>query len=409
MAVSDDKRLAGLLHEALLDDDGFLREMLRTSLQEFLEAEMTEHLGVSSHVRSNERRGYRNGFKPRQLKTRIGTLDLMVPQDREGTFQTELFERYQRSEKALVSALMQMYVEGVSTRKVKAVTEELCGTSFSKSTVSRLVVSLDVELDAWRQRRLEVAIPYLLVDARYEKVRVNGRIQSMGVLVVKGIRADGLREILAVSMADSENETSYDELFSSLKDRGLHGVQLVISDDHKGLVNSVKRNFQGVAWQRCQVHYTRNALGKVARKYHADLAQDLRTVFNSENLEWAKKAVEEVVHGWALSHPDLADWIEETIEDTLACYAFPKAHHKRIRSTNSLERFNQELKRRTRVVRIFPNSASCLRLVTAMSIEQSEEWLSSTKKYLDMSEVNQAARVADSRYAPAGHTSEEIM
>jgi len=186
-------------------------------------------------------------------------------------------------------------------------------------------------------------------------------------------------------------------------------VQLVISDDHKGLVNSVKRNFQGVAWQRCQVHYTRNALGKVARKYHADLAQDLRAVFNSENLEWAKKAVEEVVHGWALSHPDLADWIEETIEDTLACYAFPKTHHKRIRSTNSLERFNQELKRRTRVVRIFPNAASCLRLVSAMSIEQSEEWLSSTRKYLDMSEVNQAAHTASRSAATAGHTQAGIM
>ena len=171
-----------------------------------------------------ERRGYRNGFKPRQLKTRIGTLELMIPQDREGTFQTELFERYQRSEKALVSASMQMYVEAVSTRKAKA--EELCGTSFSKSTVSRLVVSLDDELEAWRKKRLEMAIPYLLVDARYEKVRVNGRIPSMGVLVVKGIRADGLREILTVSMADTENETSYDELFKSLKHRGLHGVQL---------------------------------------------------------------------------------------------------------------------------------------------------------------------------------------
>ena len=220
---------------------------------------------------------------------------------------------------------------------------------------------------------MEQAIPYLLVDARYEKVRFNGRIQSMGVLVVKGVRSDGLREILAVSVADSENETSYDELFSSLKDRGLHGVQLVVSDDHKGLVNSVRRNFQGAAWQRCQVHYTRNATGKVGSRYQADLARDLRAVFNAQDLTWAKKAVDEVIARWVLSHPDPADWLDETIEDTLACYAFPKAHHKRIRSTNSLERFNQELKRRTRVVRIFPNAAACLRLITAMSIEQSEE------------------------------------
>lgn len=407
MAGVDDKRLAGLLHEALVDEDGFLREVLWRALQEFLEAEMTEHLGVSPHIRSSERRGYRNGHKPRQLKTRIGTLELLVPQDREGTFRTELFERYQRSEKALVSALMQMYIEGVSTRKVKAVTEQLCGTSFSKSTVSRLVVTLDEELSAWRERPLEQAIPYLLVDARYEKVRFNGRIQSMGVLVVKGVRADGHREILAVSMADTENETSYNELFQSLKDRGLHGVQLVVSDDHAGLVNSVKKNFQGVAWQRCQVHYTRNASGKVGARYQADLARDLRAVFNAQDLSWARNAVREVVARWALSHPDLADWLEETIEDTLACYSFPKAHHKRIRSTNSLERFNQELKRRTRVVRIFPNAASCLRLITAMSIEQSEEWLASNRRYLDMSEVNN--HQAGSRYAPASHTQEENM
>jgi putative transposase len=241
----------------LLDDPAFLREIVERVLQQLLEAEMTEHIGAAPYERTAERKGQRNGHKPRALRTRVGTLNLLVPQDREGTFSTGLFARYQRNEKALCLALMEMYVEGVSTRKVKDVTERLCGTSFSKSLVSSLATRLDAELEAWRSRPLEAeAYPYLFVDARYEKVRVGYRVVSQGVLIASAVRApDGLREILGVEVADTESEATYQDLFRSLKERGLKGVELVVSDDHEGLKAAVFRHFQGASWQRCQVHY----------------------------------------------------------------------------------------------------------------------------------------------------------
>ncbi len=231
----------------LLDDPAFLREIVERMLQEFLEAEMTEHVGAAPYERTTERKGQRNGHKPRTLRTRVGTLNLLVPQDREGTFSTRLFSRYQRNEKALVLALMEMYVEGISTRKVKDVTEKLCGTSFSKSLLSSLAARLDSELQSWRSRPLEAeAYPYLFVDARYEKVRVDHRIVSQGVLIVSAVRApDGFREILGVEVADTESEAAYQELFRSLKERGLSGVDLVVSDDHEGLKAAIFRHFQG--------------------------------------------------------------------------------------------------------------------------------------------------------------------
>jgi transposase-like protein len=384
MAQVEDTRLVTSVGEALLDDPMFLRDIVATALQEMLEAGMTEHLNADPHERTSGRRGYRNGYKPRQLKMRVGTVDLLVPQDRDGTFKPELFDRYQRNEKALTLALMEMSVKGVSTRKVADITEKLCGTTFSKSTVSRLSADLDEELEAWRNRPLEQAYPYLMVDARYEYVRIDGRVVSQGVLIVKGVRADGRREILAVAVADTESEATYDELFGGLKDRGLHGVQLVISDSHRGLRKAIERNFQGAAWQRCQVHFKRNALGKVAMKHREKLGEDLKDIFEAPTREGAFEALSGVVSRWSETHPAVASWIEEGIEDCLACYSFPEAHRRRIRSTNPLERFNQEIKRRTRVVRIFPNRASCLRLVSALCAEQSEHWISG-RRYLDMS------------------------
>ncbi len=237
---------------ALLDDPEFLRGIVERAVQEVLEAEMTAHVGAGRYERGEGRTGHRNGYKPRELRTRVGTLSLLVPQDREGTFSTQLFARYQRNEKALVLALMEMYVEGVSTRKVTEITEELCGTSFSKSLVSMLCGKLDAELTAWRSRHLTARYPYLYVDARYEKVRVDGRIVSQGVLIVKGVREDGHREILSLDVADTESESTYQDLFRSLKSRGLSGVELVTSDDHKGLRAATGRHFQGASWQRCQ-------------------------------------------------------------------------------------------------------------------------------------------------------------
>jgi putative transposase len=379
-----------MAQEVLLDEPDFLRGIVERVLQEVLEAEMSEHIGAAPYERTDARKGHRNGHKPRMLRTRVGTLSLLVPQDREGTFSTRLFSRYQRNEKALCLALMEMYVEGVSTRKVKEVTEALCGTSFSKSLVSSLAGSLDSELGAWRSRQLEAAAyPYVLVDARYEKARVGHRIVSQGVLVVSAVRDDGLREVLGVEVADTESEATYHQLFRSLKGRGLRGVELVVSDDHEGLKAAVSRHFQGASWQRCQVHYQRNLLGMVGAKSRKELAADLRAVFAQASREQALGMASEVARRWrGKGYEKVACHIEENIEECLACLSFPESHRRRIRTTNGQERLNQEIKRRTRVVRIFPNPEACLRLVTALAVEQSEEWVTG-RRYLDMGDLEE--------------------
>lgn len=379
-----------LAQEVLLDDPDFLPRIVERVLQRILEMEMNEHIGAAPYERTESRKGHRNGYKPRTLRTRVGTLNLLVPQDREGTFSTRLFARYQRNEKALVLALMEMYIEGVSTRKVKEVTEELCGTSFSKSLVSRLAGQLDAELEGWRNRPLSAkAYPYLFVDARYEKVRIGSRVVGEGVLIVSAVRDDGYREIAAVETADTESEGTYHELFRSLKARGLKGVLLVTSDDHEGLKAAVERHFQGAGWQRCQVHYSRNLTGLVPRAERKELAAGLRGVFAAPTVELALQAAGRLADEWRKKdYPKVAHHIEEHIEECLSCLSFPESHRPRIRTTNGLERLNQEIKRRTRVVRIFPNREACLRLVTALAVEQSEEWVSG-RRYLDMEELKE--------------------
>jgi putative transposase len=392
--AKDHRRVdAQMAQEALLDDPAFLREIVERVVQQVLEAEMTEHIGAAPYERGEGRTGHRNGYKPRALRTRVGTLNLLVPQDREGTFSTRLFSRYQRNEKALCLALMEMYVEGVSTRKVTEVTEALCGTSFSKSLVSQLAGRLDSELEGWRSRRLEAdAYPYLFVDARYEKVRVDGRVVSQGVLVVSAVREDGFREILAVEVADTESEATYQELFRSLKARGLSGVELVVSDEHEGLKAAISRHFQGASHQRCQVHYARNLLGMVGAKKRKELGADLRGIFAAPDRRSALELASSVAKKWReKGHEKIAEHLEEHIEGCLSCLSFPESHRRRIRTTNGLERFNQELKRRTRVVRIFPNREACLRLVTALAVEQSEEWITG-RRYLDMEELRDDRR-----------------
>ncbi len=371
----------------LMDDPDFLRLIVERVVQGVLEAEMTAHLHAESYERSAERRGYRNGYKPRQLNTRVGALTLQVPQDREGAFSTQLFARYQRSEKALVLALMEMYIEGVSTRKVREVTEVLCGTGFSKSLVSELAGQLDEDLGAWRNRPLtETTYPYLSVDARYEHVRQDGRIVSQGALIVVGVRSDGHREILAVTVADTESEATYHHLFADLTARGLSGVRLVTSDAHKGLKAAIGRHFQGASWQRCQVHFARDLIGMVGAGRRGELAADLREIFAATTREQALLTAETVAARWESSHPAVARLLDDGSEDCLACLAFPSAHRARLRTTNGLERLNEEIKRRTRVVRIFPNPEACLRLVTALCIEQSEEWVSG-RRYLDIGDL----------------------
>lgn len=390
-----------LAQEVLLDAPAFLREIVERVLQELLETEMTEHIGAAPYERTENRNGHRNGHKPRVLRTRVGTLNLLVPQDRDGTFSTRLFARYQRNEKALVLALMEMYIEGVSTRKVTEVTEALCGTSFSKSLVSQLAGRLDAELEAWRSRPLEAeSYPYVFVDARYEKVRVGHRVVSQGVQVVSAVRDDGLREILGVEVADTESEATYQELFRSLKRRGLKGVELVVSDDHEGLKAALARHFQGASHQRCQVHYSRNLLGMVGASKRKELAADLRAIFAAPAREQALRIASSVAQKWReQGHEKVAEHLEEHVEECLSCLSFPESHRRRIRTTNGQERLNQEIRRRTRVVRIFPNREACLRLVTALCVEQSEEWVTG-RRYLDIEELRESRR--------EGHQSEEV-
>ena len=320
MATDHRKVSEQLAQGILLEDPNFLREIVERVLQEMLEAEMTEHIGAAPYERSATRIGHRNGYKPRTLRTRVGTLNLLVSQDREGNFSTRLFSRYQRNEKALCLALMQMYVEGVSTRKVKEVTEELCGTSFSKSLVSQLAGSLDSELEAWRDRRLEAAShPYLFVDARYEKVRVDGRVVSQGVLIVSGIRDDGFREVLGVGVSDTESEATYHELFRSLKRRGLSGVRLVVSDDHEGLKAAIARHFQGASHQRCQVHYARNLLGMVGHAKRKELGADLRAIFAAPERKQALAIAASVADKWRKKgNEKVAEHLEEHMRSASA-------------------------------------------------------------------------------------------
>jgi len=364
-------------------EDNPLRSLLELICQQALEVEISDHLGAEPYERTSERTGYRNGYKPRTLTTAVGDLNLLVPQDRDGTFSTQLFERYQRSDKALVLALMEMYVKGVSTRKVAAITEKLCGKSFSSQLVSKLAKDLDSSVESWRTRPLSGDRPYLIVDARYEKVRINGRVISQGILVVIAINPEGKREIVAVEVADTENTTTWSELFKSLKRRGLSGVKMVTSDDHEGIKAAVRRHFQGASWQRCQCHFIYNVLPLAPKGQKKRLHSDLRTIFDSPDLETAKDHLAEALDRWALIRPDVAAKLDRDIEDCMACFHFPEPHRKRIRTTNCPERFNQEIRRRTRVVRIFPNRASALRLIGAVCMEQSDEW-ETGRRYLDV-------------------------
>jgi putative transposase len=384
----DGRGVLAVWQEAAEEEDR-LRHLVEHVLQRVLEEEMTAFLGAEVYERTAERRGYRNGSKPRTLKTRVGTIELMVPKDREGRFQPSLFGRYQRNEKALVLALAEMYVQGVSTRKVKRITEQLCGLTISKSQVSELAKGLDAEITAWRERRLEQAYPYLMVDARYEKVREGPRVTSRGVLLVIGISATGYREILGVWQADTESEATWSEVFADLKARGLHGVRYVVSDDHQGLRSAVDRHFQGAVWQRCQVHFIRNVLARVRKGDREAVLGLLRSITEAPAREAAESALAAAVEVLAATYPEVATLVEAAGPEILAVYALPEGHRKRLRSTNVLERYNQELKRRTRVVRIFPNGASCVRLVCALAIETNEEWLG--RRYLRMDVEEEAA------------------
>jgi putative transposase len=385
--------------EVLKHDEG-IREAVREYVQEVLEAEMDAALGAGKWERSEGRLGYRSGYYGRTLITRVGKLELRVPQDRHGRFSTEVFERYQRSEKALVSALSEMYVQGVSTRKVKAITEQLCGHEFSASTVSRINKKLDTELKKFADRKLEEPYPYLILDARYEKVREDGVIRSRAVQIAIGINWDGRRCVLGVELANRESASSWKTFLEGLRSRGLHGVEYVVSDDHAGLHKAVIEILPEAAWQRCYVHFLRNALDHLPRKADDDCLKELRWLYDRRCLEEARRDLAAWLGKWQKRYSKLCDWVEENIEETLTYYRLPHQHHKHLKSTNMLERINEEIRRRTRVIRIFPNEASCLRLVRALTVETHENWIEATR-YINMGLLREHKKEAIRNLDPA--------
>ena len=349
-------------------------EMVRVLLNNIMQAERAKYLQAGEYERTEHRKGHANGYKPKTVRTRLGEITFAVPHVREGGFYPSALEKGLRSERALVTALAEMYVQGVSTRKVKAITEELCGIEISAAQVSQATAQLDAVLQEWRERPLG-EIAYLYIDARYEKVREAGQVRDAAVLVATGITPEGERQVLGVSVSLSEHETHWKAFLQGLKDRGMHGVKLVISDDHSGLGAARRAVLGSVPWQRCQFHLQQNAGNYVPRQaMRMEVAADIRAMFNAPDRMTAEKFLQAAIQKYALSAPKLSAWLEENLAEGFTVFDFPLEHRRTIRTTNSLERVNKEIRRRTRVVGVFPNEASCLRLISALLMEISEEW-----------------------------------
>lgn len=376
------------LHQ-LLSSGKLAPSVMQSFLNQLLQKQATEQIQAESYQRTNERTTYRNGSYERQLSTRVGRITLRVPRLRNGEFSTELFQRYQRHEKAFVLALMEMVIQGVSTRKVTDITEELCGTSFSKSTISELCKGLDEEINEWKERSLEDQVfPFVIVDALYIKIREEGRIRSRGFLLATGVTHEGYREILGFTVGDTESYDTWSKFFASLKERGLHGVDYVISDQHSGLVKAVQTQFQGSTWQRCQTHFLRNISDATPKALQEAVHKHVRAIVEAPTLPVARKLLEETLCEFKEKAPKAMNVLESGFDDAMAISELPERYRKRLRTTNSVERLNEEIRRRERVIRIFPNRESALRLIGAMLLNQHEKWTSG-KKYLDLLEYHE--------------------
>ena len=349
-------------------------EILRQIMNLAMAIERQKYIGAKPYERTAERKDYANGYKPKTVKTRVGKVTLDIPQVRSGNFYPGSLEKGIRSERALRLTLAEMYIKGVSTRKVAAITEELCGTTISSAEVSRAAAELDKTLKSWRERPLG-EIPYLFLDARYEKVRIDGQVRDLAVLIGSGIDIQGKRQILGVSVSLSEHEMHWRTFLKSLVARGLHGVQLIISDDHGGLRAARVAILGSIPWQRCQFHLQQNAMAYVHRQdMRKEVASDIRTIFNAPDRSTAEFYLKKYVEKYLKIASKLAEWMENNIPEGLTVFDFPQDHRRRIRTSNYLERVNQEIKRRTRVVRIFSNEDSCLRLISAILMELDEYW-----------------------------------
>ncbi len=365
-----------------LSENGFdgMAEAMRVLIDEAMKIERSDFLGADLHERTEQRRGYANGFKPKRVRTRVGEIDVQVPQVRDveggASFYPSSLERGQRSERALTLALAEMYVQGVSTRRVEQITKVLCnGLEISSTSVSCAAALLDEELERWRTRPLG-SFKYLVLDARYEKVRHGGSVRDCALLIAIGVGHDGKRSVLGTSVSLSEAEVHWREFLSSLQDRGLHGVELITSDGHKGIAAALAARFTGVAWQRCQFHLQQAQSYVPRTKQRRDVAADLRAAFNATSRREAQEKLKAFVKKWGEPAPDLARWAEENIPQGFTVFdlGLNEAQRKRLRTTNSLENLNKQIRRRTRVAGLFPNEASLLRLASAVLMEISEEW-----------------------------------
>jgi putative transposase len=349
-------------------------ELLRVLINSAMQAERSNYLQAGEYERTEDRTGHANGYKPKTVKTRVGEITFAIPQVREGGFYPSALEKGLRSERALVITLAEMYIQGVSTRKVKAITEQLCGVEISAMQVSRAVAQLDAVLQEWRERPLG-EITYLYVDARYEKVRQAGQVRDAAVLMATGITPQGERQVLGVSVSLSEHESHWKSFLKGLKDRGMNGVELVISDDHEGLGAARRAVLGSIPWQRCHFHLQQNAGAYVPKQaMRSEVAADIRSMFNAPDRKTAEEFLQAAIQKYAISAPRLSAWLEENLSEGFTFFDFPLEHRRSIRTTNSLERINKEIRRRTRVVGVFPNEASCLRLISALLMEISEEW-----------------------------------
>jgi transposase-like protein len=366
---------AELLEQVSSQGLEILPELIRVILNAAMQAERAEHLNAERYQRTQERKGYANGFKPKTMRTRVGEITFAVPQVREGGFYPQALEKGLRSERALTLALAEMYVQGVSTRKVKAITEQLCGVNVSSAMVSQAAAQMDTELGKWRERPVG-EYPYLFLDAYYEQVREDGQVRHLAVLVAVGITPQGKREILGVSVSLSEHEVHWRSFLESLKQRGLGGIQLITSDDHAGLRAARLAVFGGIPWQRCQFHLQRNAQAYVPHKHmQAEVADDIRTIFNAPDRMTAETYLAKTIQKYQSSASRLAEWMATNLPEGFTVFSFPSAFRRLLRTTNGVERLHREVRRRTRVISIFPNSPSCLRLVSAVLNEISDEWI----------------------------------
>jgi len=375
MTYRDDSTLSEALLEQLTTQGlEALPDLFRVLLNAAMQIERQKHLGAAPHERTEARTGQANGYKDKTLNTRIGQITVAVPQVREGGFYPQALERGTHSERALKLALAEMYVQGVSTRKVAAITEQFCGFAVSRTQVSQAARELDATLEAWRSRPLAPQ-PYVYLDARYERVRQSGLVQRAAVLIAVGVDAAGRRSVLGVSVALSEHEVHWRAFLQGLVARGLSGVRLVVSDAHEGLKAARLAVLGGVPWQRCQFHLQQNASAHVPRQdMKAQAAADIRAVFNAQDRAEAGALLRRAAQKYEAAAPKLAAWMEENLPEGLAVFAFPEAHRRLLRTTNGVERVNRAIKRRTQVASIFPNEASCLRLASAVLMEISVDW-----------------------------------